>query len=360
MIDMKKQASSLHRKRKRTRNSLLMESLLYTGDKNTDTRIRLIQYEANDYSSSDITDIKKLHGALKGSSIYWITVSGMSNPDKIEQLGNLLGLHRLDIQDILTAQHISKIEIYEDKTLLLVNTFFYNDKELQQEHLGIVLGQDFVVSFQESSQPLFENVLKAIEANTTKVRNRSADFLFGLLCNNILSNYIEAVALLEEDLDSLEEEIATGNPSDDFLIRLQQKRHDYLQMRKSITPLKENFNKLTFNDNSLMKEENLIYLNDLHDRLNFIVQSLEICHETMKSLMELYVSNNDMKMNEIMKRLTAVTTLFIPLTFVVGVWGMNFRFMPELDWKYGYLAAWIVMLLIAVAVGWYIKKRKWF
>ena len=123
-----------------------MESLLYTGDKNTDTRIRLIQYEANGYSSSDITDIKKLHGALKGSSIYWITVSGMSNPEKIEQLGNLLGLHRPDIQDILTAQHISKIEIYEDKTLLLVNTFFYNGKDSTPvSHVGIYIGDgDFI------------------------------------------------------------------------------------------------------------------------------------------------------------------------------------------------------------------------
>lgn len=357
---MRKQASSLHRKRKRSRNTLLMENLLYTGDKNADTHIRLIQYSANEYFSSDVTDIKTLLSSLKDQYINWIQVSGMSNPDMIGSLGSLLGLHRLDVQDILTAQHVSKIEIYEDKIMLLVNSFFYNDKELQQEHVCIVLGQNFIISFQESSQSLFDNVLKAIEANATKVRSRSSDFLFGLLCNNVLSNYIEAIALLEDDLGDLEEELSTGNPSDEFSMRLQRRRHDYLQMRKSVVPLKENFNKLTFNDNGLIKDENLIYLSDLQDRLNFIVQSLEICHETMKSLMELYVSNNDMKMNEIMKRLTAVTTLFIPLTFVVGVWGMNFRFMPELDWKYGYLFAWIVMLLIAVAVGWYIRKKKWF
>ncbi|MBQ7822664.1 MAG: magnesium/cobalt transporter CorA [Bacteroidaceae bacterium] len=357
---MRKQASVLHRKRKRTRNTLLMENLLYTGDKGIDTRIRLIQYNANEYFSTDVADVKALLSVLKDQYINWIQVSGMSDTDMIGDLGDLLGLHRLDIQDILTAQHVSKIEIYEDKTMLLFNSFSYKDKELQQEHICIVLGQNFVVSFQESSFPLFDNVLKAIEANTTKVRGRSADFLFGLLCNNVLSNYIETVAFLEDDLGDLEEELSTGNPEDEFSIRLQQKRHDYLQMRKSVIPLKENFNKLIFNDNGLVKGENLIYLSDLQDRLNFIVQSLEICHETMKSLMELYVSNNDMKMNEVMKRLTAVTTLFIPLTFVVGVWGMNFRFMPELDWKYGYLTAWIVMLLIAIAVGWYIRKKKWF
>lgn len=357
---MRKQTSALHRKRKHSRNSLLMEDLLYTGDRYSETHIRLIQYNANEYFSSDVTDIKTLLSSLNDKYTNWIQVSGMSHPEVIGNLGNILGLHRLDIQDILTTQHVSKVEIYDDKTMLLANTFFYTEKELQQEHICIILGQNFIISFQESSQPFFDNVLKAIEANTTRVRSKSADFLFSLLCNNILSNYIEAIALLEDELGDLEDELIAGNPADNFTIKLQQRRHDYIQMRKLVIPLKEDFNKLVFNDNGLIKEENLIYLHDLQDRLNFIVQSIEICHETLSSLMELYVSNNDMRMNEIMKRLTAVTTLFIPITFVVGVWGMNFRFMPELEWKYGYLIAWGILLLTAIAAAWYIKKRKWF
>ena len=158
----------------------------------------------------------------------------------------------------------------------------------------------------------------------------------------------------------MEDEIITGNPRDDFGNRIQANRRDYLQLKKSILPLKDDFNKLIHNENKLICDEDMIYFNDLEDRMLFIIQSIEICRETQASLLDLYFSNNDLKMKEIMKRLTVVTTIFIPLTFVVGVWGMNFKSMPELEWQYGYLMAWGLMGIIVIGVWWYIKKQHWY
>ena len=203
------------------------------------------------------------------------------------------------------------------------------------------MGKEYVFSFQESDLPLFDNIEKAITQNTARVRNRPTDYLFCLLINNVFSNYLDIIATLEDVLGTMEDEIITGNPRDDFGNRIQANRRDYLQLKKSILPLKDDFNKL-------------------EDRMLFIIQSIEICRETQASLLDLYFSNNDLKMNEIMKRLTVVTTIFIPLTFVVGVWGMNFKSMPELEWQYGYLMAWGLMGIIVIGVWWYIKKQHWY
>ena len=222
------------------------------------------------------------------------------------------------------------------------------------------MGKEYVFSFQESDLPLFDNVKKAITQNTTRVRNRPIDYLFCLLINNVFSNYLDVIATLEDVLGIMEDEIITGNPHDDFGNRIQANRRDYLQLKKSILPLKDDFNKLMHNENKLVCDDDMIYLNDLEDRMLFIIQSIEICRETLTSLLDLYFSNNDLKMNEIMKRLTVVTTIFIPLTFVVGVWGMNFKSMPELEWQYGYLMAWGLMGIIVIGVWWYIKKQHWY
>lgn len=154
------------------------------------------------------------------------------------------------------------------------------------------MGKEYVFSFQESDLPLFDNVEKAITQNTARVRNRPVDYLFCLLINNIFSNYLDVIATLEDVLGIMEDEIITGNPHDDFGNRIQANRRDYLQLKKSILPLKDDFNKLMHNENKLVCDDDMIYLNDLEDRMLFIIQSIEICRETLASLLDLYFSNN--------------------------------------------------------------------
>ena len=328
---MHKQTYNLRKKKKGVKNDLLVDGFVYTGEHKDPVRINFVQYDG---------------------------LSGLSDTALISRIGKMLKMHSTDIQDILTSQHIAKIEQYSDKTILVVNTFYYTDqKELQQEHICVILGKDYVVSFQESELPLFNNIITAIERNTALVRTHTVDYLFFLLMNNILGNYLDVIAALEEELEKMEDEVLTRDPREDFGNRIQANRRDYMQLKKSILPLKDDCNKLIHNENKLIKEENMVYLNDLEDRIVFIIQSIEICRESMASLLDLY--DNDMRMNGIMKQLTIVATIFIPLTFVVGVWGMNFKIMPELEWKYGYLMAWALMILVVLIVWWFIKRRRW-
>ncbi|WP_455498689.1 magnesium/cobalt transporter CorA [Coprobacter sp.] len=358
---MRKQTSSLRKKHRHVKNNLLTDEFIYTGDHKGEMHIYLTQYDTDSYTHQAFSSPDKLPSLVQNGKKNWIHISGLSDTNAVALIGKSLGLYFTDIQDILTSQHIAKIETYEDKTFLIVNTFYYSEKkELQQEHICIILGKDYVFSFQESDLPLFENVEKAITQNTARVRNRPVDYLFCLLVNNVFSNYLDVIASLEDILEVMEDEIVTGNPRDDFGNRIQENRRDYLQLKKSMLPLKDDFNKLMHNENKLVRDEDTIYLSDLEDRMLFIIQSIEICRETLASLLDLYFSNNDLKMNEIMKRLTVVATIFIPLTFVVGVWGMNFKSMPELDWKYGYLMAWGLMVFIIIGVWWYIKKQHWY
>lgn len=184
--------------------------------------IYLTQYDADSYTQHSFTSPEKLPPFIQNGKKNWIHISGLSDTQTVALIGKTLGLHFTDIQDILTSQHIAKIETYEDKTFLILNTFYYSEnKELQQEHICIIMGKEYVFSFQESDLPLFDNVEKAITQNTARVRNRPVDYLFCLLINNIFSNYLELLQHSKHVLGIMEDEIITGNPHDDFGNRIQ-------------------------------------------------------------------------------------------------------------------------------------------
>jgi len=193
-----------------------------------------------------------------------------------------------------------------------------------------------------------------------KIRGRQSDYLLSVLLNSIMGNYIATVSTIDDSLEDLEEELLTISDGNDIGIQIQALRRQYMLMKKAILPLKEQYVKLLRAENSLMHKVNRAFFNDVNDHLQFVLQTIEICRETLSSLVDLYISNNDLRMNDIMKRLTIVSTIFIPLTFLVGVWGMNFKIMPELDCRYGNVYAWILMLLVGGAVYWFFRKKKWY
>ncbi len=359
-MSMHKQASLLYKKRKRRKNNLLLNELVYTGERKGRTTATLVQYNPDKMNIKNIDSPETLHSLLNENQVNWLNIVGISDAEYIARLGVSLRIHQLDIQDILLTQHIAKIEVYADRVVFLVNSYSVSgNNELQQEHIGLVLGNNFVASFQESESPLFENIKLAVKLNTAMIRNKGNDYLFITLVNSILNANIETLAYLEDRVSELEDELSEGSPADNFVKRLQENRHWCILLKKSLFPLKDDFKTLIINENQLIRPENIIYLNDLQDRLTFILQTADSFHESCAAVMEWYLSNNDLRMNEIMKRLTVVTTIFIPLTFMVGVWGMNFKIMPELEWQYGYLMAWASFIIITLAVWWYIRKKKW-
>lgn len=349
------------------RNNLLSEKLVYTGHSEASTKLHLISYDPNEMCEISATDFPTIQKALNKDQINWLQVHGLKDTELIKEICDHFNINFLIIQDILNANHLTKIEEHDSYIVLILKLFRHNNDprredadELLQQQVCIILGDNFVLTFLENDSDFFDDVRTALRDNILKIRNRQSDYLLSVLLNGVIGNYISIVSSIDDDLENLEEKLLSIHTKKDIGAQIQALRRQYMLIKKAVLPLKEQYTKLLRAECALMHKANRAFYNDVNDHLQFVLQTIEICRETLSSLVDLYISNNDLRMNDIMKRLTIVSTIFIPLTFLVGVWGMNFQFMPELDWKYGYLFAWLLMFIIGIIVYLYFRKKKWY
>lgn len=352
-----------HKRKRSLANRHLSERYCYAGELDTETRIRLTRYNERDLREKEIRVADASFDALiRPDQMNWLEVRGLTNADVITRIVKNFGFHELDAKDILTPLHVAKIEEYEGRMLIVLNTCYFDERqEMRSEHIGILVSERAVVTFTESDNPIFENTREALRSNTLNIRRKGYGLLVAFLLNSIIAGLADAAAKVEEFLEDIEETLLNPDDTPENVGSLiQQRRHEFMEIRKSSQPLKDQFSQLTHTENGLITPDiQPIYI-DLQDELQFVIQTTESCREITSSLVDLYISNNDLRMNAIMKRLTIVSTLFIPLTFLVGVWGMNFEVMPELDWRYGYLAAWVIMLLTGLLTWLYMKRKDWY
>ena len=348
----RKEGTRLHRRR-HISNRHLSDKYYYAGEHETVTDIRLTQYNSDGLHTTEVkkgtTSFNKLTDPNK---VNWFQVSGLTDSEAITRIVNDFGLHNLDAKDILTPQHVVKIEEYANHMLIILNSSYYD--------ANLVTG-NVVITFTETNNPVFASTMKALESDMLNLRKKGSGLLLAFLLNTIIANLVETASKVEEMLEDIEEtllDIKSDQGNMGSLI--QQRRHEYMIIRKNSQPLKEQFPKLLRTENGIISPDMLPVYTDLSDQLQFVIQTTESCREIISSLVDLYISNNDLRMNAIMKRLTVVSTLFIPLTFLVGVWGMNFKLMPELDWRYGYGIAWGIMFLTGLLTWIYMRKKDWF
>lgn len=351
------------RRRHRSNNRHLSDKYYYSGTHQTETHITLTQYDEKTLSTRKVKttepDFSKLTAKDK---VNWFQVSGLTDSDVITRIVKECGLHNLDAKDVLTPQHIIKIEEYKERLLIILNSCYYNEhKELHTEHISIVMAGNTLISFTESNNPVFEAVEHALKEDLLHIRKKGGGLLLAFLLNTIIANLAESASEVEILLEDIEDALLDPDlKQDNFGSMIQQRRRDYITIRKNSQPLKEQFPKLMRSEAGIITEDMLPVYTDLNDQIQFIVQTNESCREIISSLVDLFISNNDLRMNAIMKRLTVVSTIFIPLTFLVGVWGMNFEIMPELDWAYGYFAAWMIMIFVGVMTWLFLKKKDWY
>ncbi len=352
-----------HRNRKKNANRHLSEHYKYVGEQDVETSILLTTYNEHGVHSQALT--KKQYYALdlkRDANMHWVEINGLTDSELVSHIVKSHGLHRLDAKDILTPQHIAKVEDYEDKLLLVINVCYYDDaQELQVEHICLLITKQVVFSFRERNQyPIFEEVKKALADNVLDIRSGNSGQLMIHLLNAITSCFVETATQTEDMLEDIEDLLFDiDNAPDDTGQIIQQRRKDAIMVRRNMTPLKDQFNKLPHCRGGFVSPELLPLFTDMYDQVLFTLQTTESCREITSSLVDLYISNNDLRLNSIMKRLTVVSTIFIPLTFLAGIWGMNFKFMPELDWRYGYLIAWLVMFVAAFLSWLYLRRRGW-
>ena len=351
------------RRKKRISNRKLSEKYYYVGEEKTVTGLHLTQYDAHTYTSKTIDSsspsFKKL---ISPNHINWLEVRGLTNDELISRLAKEFGLHNVDAKDILTPQHVAKIEEYNGHLLIVMNTCYYNEEqELCPEHIALLVLDKTIITFTERDSDLFEPVHQAINNNLLSVREKPIGLLTMFLLNTLVANSVDHVSRIEEALGDLEETLLDPNDEQKNIgPAIQRHRREYMLIRRNSQPLKEQFPKLLRTDNGIVTPDLLPVYYDLQDQLLFILQTTESCREITSSLVDLYIANNDLRMNRIMKRLTVVSTIFIPLTFLAGIWGMNFKVMPELDWRYGYATAWAIMILTAIGTWLYMKRKDWY
>ena len=340
-----------------TKNNLLTEQLSYEGDSAAlPTRLRLYNYNADDIQKYETDNSSSLLPHLSQPGyIHWLQIYGLRDTAEIEELCTHFGINFLLVQDILNTEHPCKIEEYDNYNIIIAKYF---DKQ-QESQASIVQGTNFVLTFMEYETDVFQNIEKALSANVLNIRTRTSDYLLTVLLNSLVANYISLSERIDDELDDLESELLREKDNHEIGAQIQSLRRQYLQLKRTVLPLKEQYTRLIHSDSPLIHKANHAFFNDLNDHFSYLSQNIGICRETLSSLVDLYISNNDLRMNAIMKRLTIVSTIFIPLSFLAGVWGMNFEFMPELKWAYGYPAALTLMAAIGIGAYLLLRRKKW-
>lgn len=343
------------------KNNLLSDQLVYNGVSTTATHLHLHRYNKNEMEEFSGETFKPLQKEIHKDSICWLQIHGLQNTEIIREISEYFGINFLVMQDILNIHHPTKIEEY-DSHLVLIMKLFHSDKNKQliKQQICIIQGENFVLTFSESDSLFFNDVAMAIKNDVLSIRNRQTDYLLSVLLNNVMGNYRNTITEIEESLEEMESSLLSISSSNNLGAKIQNYRRQYMRIKRSVYPLKEQYSKLLRSESNLLHPSNKVFFNDVNDHLQFVLQTIDICREILSSLVDLYISNNDLRMNDIMKRLTVVSTIFIPLTFLVGVWGMNFKSMPELEWQHGYLIAWIIMIITAILGYLFFKKKKWY
>ena len=345
-------------------------TLLHTGEKKLDAmRILVHDYDANRYDSFTIDQLDPTASYMRPSSKTWIQIQGLHDITKLRKVMDYFELHPLVQEDIVSINQRPKVEPYGDIIFVVGRMITARQQgeetELKSEQVSLVLGKNFVLSFQESDDPLFDPVIRRMLVANTRLRRHSIDFLTYALLDNLVDHYFTALDFVNETIEEMEERVI-DQPSPTDLQSIHALRRDLIFFRKSVWSLRDGINSLIRDDSPLISPEIKVYLRDVYDHLVQVIDSVESQRELVFSLYDMYMSSLSSRMNEVMKVLTVISTLFIPLTFIVGVYGMNFNpetsawNMPELNWVYGYPAAWGLMLMIVASMLYYFKRKGWF
>jgi len=332
-------------------------SLIYVGEHRTDAvSIQAIRYNSaavEEFSAIAATETRPL---LTEDSVTWIDIDGIHDPHLIEEIGEQFGVHFLMLEDIMNSTSRPKVEFGDDYMFLTLKSIesIPGKDELQLEQFSMIVGKNYLITFQEQKGDPFNPVRERIRTAKGVVRSRNTHYLAYLLLDIIVDNYITTSDRYSESIEKLEMAILR-RPTDLTLHRILSLRKDLMDFKRSIDPLREMVNAIQKEvDKNIAK-----YYRDLYDHILSEVENLNMYREMLVTLLDLYHSSLSYKMNSVMKVLTVITTIFVPLTFLVGVYGMNFKYMPELEWKYGYFAVMGIMSIIVLAMLNYFRRRKW-
>jgi magnesium transporter len=340
---------------------LLPGSLIHVGNTYVEkSKITFTRYNETSYSEKEISSFAALRAEKDEPGIIWIAIDGLQDTALLEELGNIYGLHPLVLEDILNTDQRPKMEDYCDYLYIVLRNFDgHTNGDLISEQISIILGKNFVLSFREKESSLFKPIQERLASNKGRIRKSGADYLVHAIIDNIVDNYFIVLEALEEKIEFLEDDLVKRT-TPVTLQAIHNLKRELILLRKSLWPLREAISALERSDSPLISESTGIYFKDIFDHVIAVIDSVETFRDMLSGMLDIYLSSASNKLNEVMKVLTIIATLFMPLTFLAGVYGMNFKYMPELEWRWGYFGVLGTMLVIALCMVCYFKKKKWF
>lgn len=336
-------------------------TLVHIGKRKEESvRVTIIDYDEENFQEKQLSAIEQCFPFKETATVTWINIDGIHDVSLIEKLGKQFELHPLILEDILNTEQRPKLEDFEKYIFIVLKMLSYDDKEqtIEAEQVSLVVGPNFVISFQERVGDVFEQIRERIRNAKGRVRRMGADYLGYTLIDAVVDGYFSILEKFGEKVEALEEELVT-EPTNKTMQQIHNLKRELILLRKSVWPLREVISALQKSDISIIKETTGIYLRDVYDHTIQIIDTIESFRDMVSGMLDIYLSSISNRMNAVMKVLTIIATIFIPLTFVAGIYGMNFKFMPELEWRWGYPAVLAVMVAVAVIMLIYFRRKKW-
>lgn len=336
-------------------------SLIYTGDKKVEeVEILFIDYDQTHFQEKKISNIEECFPFKETSMVTWININGLKEIDVVENLGKYFDIHHLVLEDILNVNQRPKMEDFDKYVFIVLKMLTYDEKteQIESEQVSIILGRNFVITFQEKEGDVFDTIREHIKNSKGRIRNMGADYLAYALIDTIVDHYFAALEKIGDKMEYIEEELVT-NPSVETLQTIHNLKREMIFLRKFIWPLREVIGKLERAESSLIQESTSIYFRDVYEHTIQVIDTVETFRDMISGMLDIYLSSVSNNMNKVMKVLTIIATIFIPLTFIVGIYGMNFKYMPELEWKWSYPLVLLLMFGVGVLMIMYFRRKKW-
>jgi magnesium transporter len=323
--------------------------------------ITVFEYSQDNFTERKKCSVQDVEKLDLTTCMHWINIDGIHDEDMIERIGRKFNLHHLVLENIIQTGQRPKIEDYEEYIFFLIKMLYLAPTGgfIEEEQVSIILGKNFVISFQEKPGDVFEAIRERLHDSKYSIRKKGSDYLAYSLLDAIVDNYFLVLETLGDNIEDSEKDIFSS-PDERTIQNIYAMKRKMITVRKSIWPLREVVSSYIRSESILISRENYRFLNDLYDHIILLIDTIESFRDMVSGLLDIYLSSVSNKMNEVMKVLTIIATIFIPLTFIAGVYGMNFRNMPELFWSWGYFAVLGLMGIITIFMVLYFKRKKWF
>ena len=336
-------------------------TLMYVGEeKSGKPRITVMDYDATGFVEKEVASVEECFPFKDTPTVTWINVDGVHDAAVIERLGTHFGIHPLVLEDIMTTTQRPKTEDLGAAVYVVLRMIEFDDERAatSADQLSLILGPNYVLTFQETPGDCFDRVRDRIRGGKGRIRKQGPDYLAYAVIDAVVDNYFFVLEKLGERIDALEEQLI-AEPRRELLGEIHGLKREMIELRKSVWPLREVVSGLERSESPLIRESTGVFLRDLYDHAIQVIDTVESFREMLSSMVETYLSSLSNRMNEIMKVLTIISTIFIPITFLVGLYGMNFVHFPEIQWRWGYAFVWLLIVGSVAGMFAFFRRKKW-